>query len=110
MSDFILKYKFTDRGGSKVFNVIQAATEYIPEQCLGQVRIPDDPRIKELESEIKEWKTALDILVRNDCQHTEVTVKPTGETWCDQCGELVSEVTVTTGKGIEYITAQETGE
>jgi hypothetical protein len=45
-----------------------------------------------------------------DCEHTEVTVKPTGESWCDQCGELVYEVTVTSGKGVEYVTAEEVGE
>jgi hypothetical protein len=54
-----------------------------------------------------------------DCEHTEVTVKPTGETWCDQCGKLVYEVTaiheltVISGEGIEYSTTdpeQEAGE
>jgi hypothetical protein len=56
MSDLTLVYKFTDRGGSAVFDVIEDAER--PDRALhklnrGQVRIPEDPRIKELGDRLK---------------------------------------------------------
>ena len=48
MTDLKLKYTFTDRGGSKVYNVIDPRQTHF---CAGQVRIPPDPQIAELESE-----------------------------------------------------------
>jgi hypothetical protein len=41
------------------------------------------------------------------CQHTEVTVNPTGESWCDQCGEQVYPSPPFIEAGIVYTTTQE---
>jgi len=60
MNDLELEYRFTDRGGSKVYDVMKQATEYLPEDNLGQVRIPDDPRIAELEAALKTSVVAID--------------------------------------------------
>ena len=48
MTDLKLKYTFTDRGGSKVYDVIDPRQTHF---CAGQVRIPPDPRMAELEAE-----------------------------------------------------------
>jgi hypothetical protein len=56
MSDLTLKYDFTDRGGSKVYDVIGYDIQGIPEVKMGQVRIPPDPRIAELEARRNRWK------------------------------------------------------
>ena len=56
MSDLTLKHTFIDRGGAQVYDVIKEPTEYLPADCLGQVRIPPDPRIKEMEAQIKSFR------------------------------------------------------
>jgi hypothetical protein len=59
MSDLTLVYKFTDRGGSAVFDVIGPAWNYVEDrqmpddEVIGQTRIPEDPRIKELGDRLK---------------------------------------------------------
>jgi hypothetical protein len=65
MSDLTLKHTFIDRGGAQVYDVIKEPTEYLPADCLGQVRIPPDPRIKELEADLVEkddWVQEIDAL------------------------------------------------
>ena len=61
MTDLTLKFKFTDRGGNAVYDVMkpemvldlieQTSTPSGFIKPIGQVRIPPDPRIAELEAE-----------------------------------------------------------
>ena len=52
MTDLTLKFAFTDRGGAAVYDVFQLITSGLPDGLhVGQVRIPPDPRIAELEAE-----------------------------------------------------------
>jgi hypothetical protein len=76
--------------------------------------LTDDQR-KARQAEIeKVVKECFEWQLKTSCQHTEVTVDPASENWCDQCCEIVYEVPVTiTGGGINYVTtdpAQEAGE
>ena len=51
MTDLTLKFKFTDRSGAAVYDVFQPITSGLPDGLhVGQVRIPPDPRVAELES------------------------------------------------------------
>jgi len=50
MTDLTLKFKFTDRGGNAVYDVDRMNLDPKgPHQHLGQIRIPPDPRIAELD-------------------------------------------------------------
>jgi hypothetical protein len=71
MSDLILKFKFTDRGSKLVYDVIELATEFCPERNLGQVRIPPDPKLREMRTEIFDR----DVLIEN----LEATIKADSE-------------------------------
>ena len=51
MTDLILKPTFTDRSGNQVYDVLDPKGEPFN---YGQVRIPPDPRIKELKARIYE--------------------------------------------------------
>jgi len=54
MTDLTLKHRFTDRGGNEVYDVFMIGSGG-PEP-VGQIRIPPDPRIKELERTSQYWK------------------------------------------------------
>jgi len=82
MTDLTLKFQFTDRSGAAVYDVIQA-DEYpdgmpFAETHLGQVRIPPDPRIAELEAENQILRDSKADMLANhihDKQELEATIE-----------------------------------
>jgi len=59
MTDLILKFNFTDRGGNAVYDVMHPDPALVTDQSIGQVRIPPDPRIAELQAEVFKLKQHL---------------------------------------------------
>ena len=103
MSDLKLKYAFTDRGGSKVYDVSLTldypdGVEFATNQ-LGQVRIPPDPRIAELEAENsfhgaaamerKRYIEKLEAQINRECKWQKQNLGTGWEydSWATSCGE-----------------------
>jgi len=63
MNDLILKFDHTDPAGNAVYDVIEELYSIYGvtgEKSVGQVRIPPDPRIAELEADVTKLNALID--------------------------------------------------